>query len=222
MMKIVLQRLRRGVDALSLRERSILFSGSLLAVVLVGKIFLFDPQYAHRQKLHDKIRTDTAKTAMMRIEIEQQMQYRVSDSDVVKQSMLATLQGQSKGLRSQLSEINRRLVKPDDMVSVLGDILMRNNRLRLISFKTLPASNLLASLASEAAMPATPGDIYKHSVEIVVQGNYLDMVTYMVALEATPSHLFWAKAVMHVDTYPDATLSLSLFTLSLDQKWMNL
>ena len=64
--------------------------------------------------------------------------------------------------------------------------------------------------------------IYKHGVEIVIQGRYLDMMHYMSALEAMPWQLFWGKATMQIDTYPDATLSLTLFTLSLDEKWLNL
>ncbi|MDY7572939.1 MSHA biogenesis protein MshJ [Actimicrobium sp. CCI2.3] len=221
-MRAVLQRLRRAVDTLSLRERGVLFLGALLALALSGKIFLFDPQYARQQKLHDQIRADTAKTAVMHAEITHQMQGRVSAADAVKQAMLAALQGQSQGLRGELSDINRLLVKPDDMAALLGDILMRHQRLRLVSFTTLPATNLLAGLTSAASTPANPGDIYKHRVELVVQGNYLDMLTYMVALEAIPSRLFWAKAVLHVDTYPEATLTLSLFTLSLDKKWLSL
>lgn len=222
MMRDVLQRLRRAVDTRSLRERCVFFVAALLALALIGKIFLFDPQFARQQKLHDQIRADTAKTAVAHAEITRQMQSRVGAADAVKQAMLASLQGQSQGLRSELSDINRMLVKPDDMAALLGDILMRHNRLRLVSFTTLPATNLLAGLTSAASMPAIPGDIYKHSVELVVQGNYLDMLTYMVALEAIPSRLFWAKAVMHVDAYPEATLTLSLFTLSLDKKWLSL
>lgn len=221
-MRAVLQRLRRAVDTLSLRERGVLFLVALLVLALIGKIFLFDPQYARQQKLHDQIRADTAKTAVMHAEITHQTQDRVSAADAVKQAMLASLQGQSQGLRGELSDINRMLVKPDDMAALLGDILMRHQRLRLVSFTTLPATNLLAGLTSAASTPANPGDIYKHRVELVVQGNYLDMLTYMVALEAIPSRLFWAKAVLHVDTYPEATLTLSLFTLSLDKKWLSL
>lgn len=225
-MKVVLQRVRRAIDTLSLRERSVLFAGALLALALVGKLFLFDPQYARQQKLRDQIRADTAKSAAMYAEIEQHLQHRGTDADAVKRGILVGLQGQSQTLRGDLSDINAMLVKPDDMASLLADILTRNNRLRLVSFATLPSSSLLAG-PSDKDGPATAGageagDIYKHGVDIVVQGNYLDMVTYLAALEAMPSRLFWAKAVMHVDTYPEATLSLTLYTLSLDKKWLRL
>jgi len=223
--KFILQRLRRTVDALTLRERVILFAGTLLVLILLGKLFLFDPQYARQKKLRDQISADTTKSALLYAQIEQQLQRHGSDADAVKRGMLAGLQAQSSALRGELSDINTMLVKPDDMAALLGDILMRNKRLRLVSLATLPSGNLLAGATGDGKSPVVAveaGDIYKHGVEIVVQGNYLDMVTYMTALEAMPSRLFWAKAVMHVDTYPDATLSLTLFTLSLDKKWLSL
>jgi MSHA biogenesis protein MshJ len=48
------------------------------------------------------------------------------------------------------------------------------------------------------------------------------MVNYMDALEGMPVQLFWGKAQLEVEAYPDARLSLTLYTLSLDKKWMTL
>ena len=125
------------------------------------------------------------------------------------------------------------------MTSLLEDILKRNGALRLISLNTLPVSTLnnpnLTPTDEKISLekPSVTGaqavrgiengsGIYKHGVEIVIQGRYLDMMHYMSALEAMPWQLFWGKATMQIDTYPDATLSLTLFTLSLDEKWLNL
>lgn len=77
-----------------------------------------------------------------------------------------------------------------------------------------------------AAAPPKPAKqeelLFRHGVEIVVQGSYLDMLNYMQALEAMPEQLFWGKAVLKADDFPKATLSLTLYTLSLDQKWIAL
>jgi MSHA biogenesis protein MshJ len=64
--------------------------------------------------------------------------------------------------------------------------------------------------------------LYRHGVEIVLQGSYLDMITYMDALEALPVQLFWGKASLDAQQYPNSRLTLTLYTLSLDQKWMKL
>lgn len=81
------------------------------------------------------------------------------------------------------------------------------------------------------ATPATPAAavavkpnqlLYRHGVEVVLQGSYLDMVAYMEALEAMPTQLFWGKANLNSDNYPTARLTLTLYTLSLDPKWIAL
>ena len=67
-----------------------------------------------------------------------------------------------------------------------------------------------------------PELLYRHGVEIVVQGSYLEMINYMQALEALPVQLFWGGARLDAQQYPEARLTLTLYTLSLDEKWMKL
>jgi len=64
--------------------------------------------------------------------------------------------------------------------------------------------------------------LYRHGVEIVLQGSYLDMVNYMDELERLPVQLFWGKASLDAQQYPNSRLTLTLYTLSLDSKWMKL
>lgn len=81
-----------------------------------------------------------------------------------------------------------------------------------------PAGNVAAAPA-----PVKPDELmYRHGVEIVVQGAYADLVDYMTELEGLPTHLYWGQARLDTGVYPEATLTLTLYTLSLDQKWMTL
>ena len=73
-----------------------------------------------------------------------------------------------------------------------------------------------------AKADALPTLVYTHGVEIVVDGTYLDMMHYMAALEALPWQLFWGRAKLDVTSYPDSRLALTVYTLSLDKKWLNL
>lgn len=102
----------------------------------------------------------------------------------------------------------------------------------------LTAAPTTASTSAPAAAPppvAQPGPgsvagaevkapelLYRHGVEIVVQGSYLEMINYMQALEALPVQLFWGGARLDAQQYPEARLTLTLYTLSLDEKWMKL
>lgn len=81
--------------------------------------------------------------------------------------------------------------------------------------------------ASEA--PATPKPVapmssllYRHGVQVTVRGSYLDMIDYMASLESLPTQLFWGQAQFEVEEYPRAHVTLTLYTLSLDSKWLKL
>ena len=101
---------------------------------------------------------------------------------------------------------------------------------------TQPAQPGVPAQLAQFAQPPQPGQpgqsaqptikprelLYRHGVEIVLQGSYLDMITYMNALEALPVQLFWGKASLDAQQYPNSRLTLTLYTLSQDQKWMKL
>jgi MSHA biogenesis protein MshJ len=86
------------------------------------------------------------------------------------------------------------------------------------------AANPAAAAASiGTAVAPKPGSLlYRHGVEITVRGNYLDMIDYMTALESLPTQLFWGGAKLEVEDYPTSRLTLTMYTLSLDQKWLKL
>jgi MSHA biogenesis protein MshJ len=81
---------------------------------------------------------------------------------------------------------------------------------------------LAAPSAPAAPAPKAKAMLYRHGVEMMLQGGYVDMVSYMEALERLPVQLFWGKATLDASAYPDVKLSLTLYTLSLDEKWMKL
>jgi MSHA biogenesis protein MshJ len=90
------------------------------------------------------------------------------------------------------------------------------------------APAMIAKMTTPGAPPAAaaataPHDLlYRHGVEIVVQGNYGDLVKYLSALEQLPAQLIWGGATLGVEKYPDSRLTLTLYTLSMDEKWMRL
>ncbi|MCU6498389.1 type II secretion system protein M [Rugamonas sp. A1-17] len=90
-------------------------------------------------------------------------------------------------------------------------------------------ANVNANAAAAKPQPAGAGTgtapaplLFRHGVQLVLQGSYLEMIDYLEALEAMPTQLFWGAAVLDADQYPQARLTLTLYTLSLDQKWIAL
>ena len=226
------------IDALSLRERVIIFTLASLVLVTLANMLLLDPLFVRQKALSASQKADQAKIAAIRQQIQAMVASRANDPDAANRTRLQQLTEQSSHAQASLQEIQKNLVSPDKMAGLLEDILRRNGNLRLVSLKALPPTNVSGAGAEgaadlkAAAQPAqnnkSPagaapiGLVYRHGVEITVQGNYLDMVDYVSALESMPSRLFWGKAVLNAEDHAKATLSLTVFTLSLDKRWLNI
>ena len=72
--------------------------------------------------------------------------------------------------------------------------------------------------APAAAKPAA--GLYKHGVEIRLEGAYAELADYLVRLEKTPQKLLWSNLVLSADKHPKLVLTLTVYTLSLDRTWL--
>ena len=102
--------------------------------------------------------------------------------------------------------------------------------------KSLPRSTLfdmvstavpLTTVAPGAAVavapvPSAASLIYRHGIEITVQGRYPDLLAYLAALDTMPAKLYWGNAQLVVEAYPSSRLTFTVYTLSLDQLWIKL
>ena len=55
---------------------------------------------------------------------------------------------------------------------------------------------------------------------MTLQGRYLDLLTYLNALEALPWQIFWSQAQMDARDYTAVRVTVTVFTLSLDKDWL--
>jgi MSHA biogenesis protein MshJ len=236
------EQLTNKVDALTLRERGILLVVISFAIIFLFNSLLIEPQYLKQKILSDKIKQEQAQISASRIEIAQRVAGISVDPDAELKKRIAGAQQQLLQIDNSLQDLQKNLVRPEKMTSLLESILKRNQKLQLLSLKNLPVVNVIDEMedttglgskiiAAAKSLTGTSTNvieqnmheaIYKHEVEIVLQGSYLDMLNYMRELESLPEQVYWNKGKLTVIEYPKASLSLSLFTLSLEKKWLNL
>ncbi|WP_225984672.1 MSHA biogenesis protein MshJ [Noviherbaspirillum aerium] len=235
MMKAYWKKFERLVEARSMRERLMLFAIAALLLVTVADRLFIGPQFASQQQLSQKIKADQLQLDSIHAEIKNRISAHQVDPDAAVKLRLAQLNEQRIQMRNQLEGMQNGLVSPDRMAVMLEDLLKRDGKLRLKSLKTLPVASLAESIDGSAAPAGTPkpaadkaapraaGEtVYKHGVEIVVEGGYADIAHYLAELERMPWQLFWAGTRLDVEAYPTARLTLTLFTLSLDKSWLNI
>jgi MSHA biogenesis protein MshJ len=221
------------VDALSLRERALVFAAAVAVVGFAGQQLVLAPIYRQQDVLQEQIDQQRNNMAGIDAEIVAKVTAYQNDPDAASRTRLESVKRESAQLADSLLAMQHGLVPPERMAPLVDAILRANGRLQLVAMRTLPVETIsgraaTAAGATPAAAPAAaeevraPDMLYRHGVEVTVRGNYLDMVNYMSALEAMPTRLFWGKAQLDVEEYPASRLTLTLYTLSLDRNWMKL
>ena len=219
------------VDALTLRERALIFLAIAIALVVLVNLFLIDPLLTRNKNLQQRIVQEEQETSVMQTQINSMILASSTDPDAALKTRLAELRAQSQHSAETLEDIQSGLVPPQRIPALLQDLLRQNRSVTLVSMKTLPVETLTVPAAPAAnAAPVTAGQpppapvnlVYKHGVEITVQGSYLDLLHYLNSIEGLPWHMLWGTADVDGEKYPTVTLTLRLYTLSLDEAWLTL
>jgi MSHA biogenesis protein MshJ len=224
------------IDGISLRERIFVFVAALAVLVAGLQIGLLDPLIAKQVSLSQRIIDQNNRIAGIDAEILQKLHAFDVDPDLAARKRLRELKLQPQQLSDELRAMEQSMVAPGKMAPLLESILKANGQLQLLSMKSLPRSTLFdmvsaaatlttvapGAAAAPVASPSAAKLIYRHGIEITVQGRYPDLLAYLAALDTMPAKLYWGNAQLVVDAYPVSRLTFTVYTLSLDQIWIKL
>ena len=217
---------RDKVDALSLRERGIIFAAAALLLVALVSEVLMAPLHAKRKMLADQLAQQQERTKELQAKLQDLLQARRDDENSPLRLHLKQLGEQLHEQEAYLEGRREHLVAPDRMADVLGNVLSENRRVQLVELKTLPVGLLAGKPQDAGAAQPVAADglrqIFRHGVQITVRGSYLDLLGYVSALEKLPNRMYWGGASLSVERYPEAVLTLTVYTLSLDQTWLTI
>lgn len=224
------QQLVTKFEALNLRERVLIAVMVNVGLAAAINSALLEPMARQQKKMTPVVVQQQSQAAAMEAQLKALKQTLGSGPDAAGRARLAMLNRELAEIDISLGGVQKKLVAPDNMARLLEDILNRNRQLRLVGLKTLPLAPLLERKEKEggaapqpAAAPQPPVEqvVYKHGVEITLQGSYPDLLRYLTELEGLPWRMYWATAEFRVEQYPQARLTLVVYTLSLDKTWLS-
>lgn len=213
--------------ALQQRERVMVAFAVLALLWAVFDAVLLTP-LLNKQKLYrSEIAARKSEVDQFKVQTEQLVQASRVDPDAGNKELLADLQLRLASKDAELSAMQQELISPDRMPRVLESLLLRDKAVRLVSLTTLPVGGLMDSVPApqvdgKTVAPVADFGIYKHGFEVRLEGGYLDLMRYMRALESSSWHMLWGGMVMDASTYPRTTMTLTLYTLSLDKAWLSI
>lgn len=209
------------VEKLSLRERVIMFVTASVLLLFVLNALLLDPLMAKQRQLAEEEEQHQQQMDLVQAQMDALLQARQDDKKSPLRLRVESLTAQLQEQEAYLKSRRERLVESGKMAELLEQVLTRNGKLQLVELKTLPVGPLVEDQGG-ASQPAAHGQrqIYKHGVQITVRGGYLELLHYLAELERMPVQMIWGEVDMSVEKYPDALMTLTLYTLSWDKIWL--
>lgn len=235
----LLQHAATQFDARSRRERVLMGAAAVALAFMLADALWLTPALRQFQAARQAERQATTALESLRADGERLRAQSTAEAQA-RQAELATWRERVRAADARLREHQAALVAPDQMVGLLEQMIA-GHAVRVRALQTLPRTDLLADPASapgatppapsapatqpSPSAPGTPGaqpSLYRHGVELTLEGSYADLVAWLRAVEALPQRLLWGGVQFKVEQYPKATLTLRLHTLSLEHQWLQI
>ncbi len=170
----------KRIDALTLRERVIMFVSIAVAVVAAFDQFVLSPRMAEQKALAGQIRQGSREIDNLR------SQLNAGRTD----GPGARLTRDLEDLRAQQQQLDQALVQlrgsaaGTQLPDLLERVLRRHDRLTLLRLATV-----------KAAAP-TSAEAQRQAVQIAMRGNYPDLTQYLADTESALPGLRWGEVVI--------------------------
>jgi MSHA biogenesis protein MshJ len=237
--------IKNKFEALNARERWMVACALFVVIYAFINSLLISPVLVRQKTIQNELNADQTKVQELTLQINAYAHQNIVDPDTQNKQRIADLQSHLQVLESQLSGLQTTLISPNKMPELLRSLLKKNGKLKLIELKTIPTKGLLDNASKEAnattsisdapIAPSTQNNqankqespVFRHGVEITVEGRYLDLLEYVSELEQMPWHVLWSNAALNTDqpamsTWPANRLKLTVYTLSLDKAWLSI
>lgn len=222
------RKLGEQFDAKASRERMLLAVAAVGGIILLGNSLLIEPASARVRQLQRQSEQQTMEANGLLAQgdgVRAQLQ---TDPDAERKVELGRLKHRLAEVESSLKALEDGFVPPAQMNSVLENLLASSGRVRLVSLKSVPPVNLAEPPKpkdqEKAPEPVpqipSPLGLYKHGVELRLEGSYGDLYAWLAQLEANQKKLLWGEVRFAVTEYPRAVMMLTIYTLSTDKAWL--
>lgn len=167
-----------------------------------------------------------------------------TDAETELADLMATLSGdvqadkrEQKQLQDKLDKVDKELASAATgfipatlMPQVLEEILNNSDQLTLIKLENKAVELVTGKSKSDketsseksvaSATPDNNSQLYRHGVELQLQGSYLATLTYLQRLEQLQWRFQWDALTFIVGDYPTGTVTLEVYTYSTERDWL--
>ncbi len=198
------------VDALTLRERLLLFAAIVVVTYTVIIMALIRPLEQQAGAVGARLAHVHAQTRILGTQVDAVL---APEAQAREAAELRSLRGRIAVLKRRLGRLTASLVPARDMPALLRRILARTPGVTLIALKD---QGVVAVRRSPKARPL----LYRHSFMLIVRGPYAALVRYLAAMAHTRKRILWGRVTLRANHYPFSTLTLHVYTLSTHEAFL--
>ena len=204
-------------DAREPRERGLLLVTCVVVLAFVWWWIVGQPLLAEVRALKQQNTAIEAEIHTLNLsagQIETRVQQGINKS---KQDRVEQLQNELRRVERILQDKTVDLIEPDDMFSLMQELISRESKLKLNRLQRTGVSTVF-----EQEQGAEQPQIYRHGMSVKFIGAYADILNYIDRMERLPWKLIWDRIHLKTDEYPRIEVEIEISTLSDSQHWVGL
>lgn len=209
-----LQHIAARIDSMELRERALMLITGVVVLFFLFDAFGLQPAFERQER---------SKLDIADWELQLQVLHERSgllsgraDNDPMQQR--DRLQAELAGLDNRLHKQLEGLLEPEQAVRVLEQVLAQEQNLKLRKVDAVSRPLTGPEFGEVDSEPVT--GIGRYELQLQLEGSYLGTLRYLRALEALPWKFFWEAMDFEVVEYPNARVTLDIYTLGLFDGWL--
>ena len=206
-------------SALSKREQVVVLALGFVLVAFVWDQLFLSPLQAKSARLKAEISSVNKQILSQNEELQQMMQLSEDDPNLDLRNRESHLNAQTGDLKSKIAGLTDNLIPPKQMSKIMEQVLHQETGLVLKKVNSLESKRLTLEEGTEQ----TSGDkhiLFKHGVEMHLEGDYFETIRYLKALEDLSWSLIWSNVEYEVIEFPNAKIRIKINTLSEHSGWI--
>ncbi|MBA6293368.1 hypothetical protein H4J58_12490 [Colwellia sp. MB3u-70] len=214
------------------REQYLIIASGLVAIIFILYSLFLEAAIQRVEQLNKQVVHTEQNNKNNQDSIQVLEQALSEDPNVALRKQLLQYQAKLGGIDERLLTLTSDLIDPIQMRYALIKLLKLQKGVKLLSFKVLPARAVTQSKtkpATDKIASATVGDIkaqaqqlqlYRHGINIKLQGQYFQLKDYLTQLERLSWTFFWQEFDYQLKVYPVSELEIEIYSLSTAQEFI--
>ncbi len=210
-------------DQRPLRERILLLFCISVVVLYLTHLLILLPMEVKGRKARQEIEAQQVEQQEIAAQKMIVDSYKNLDPDQQNRMRLEILKRELEKLQEELQVGINKLVIPNHMPDLLKELLTRQEQLHLLLLRNQQPEPLLLTQAQqgdEQNRDSVQPILYRHPLHVKFRGDYITLLHYLRELEDLPRGMVWEEVHITTDVYPQATVELKVYTLSLVEGWI--